>query len=426
MRMAALPSDPWVIGITVILGALFAVRYVLNRRTWAAPLLFAVLTALLITPVFFSIDLWREVPSWRPLLLGLILSFFAVSPVLEWLERRRIEAISERTFRKSAHEIGEAFSALASEKIGALLAIEREDSLANIIKTGIPLNGNITKEVLATLFTPYTPTHDGGIIVSDNKITSCGCIFPLSGNDQLSSQMGTRHRAGLGLSEKSDALVIIASEETGDISMASYGKLDQEIHPPSLAKKILKELAHTQHKSKFRAPMLSRKRLRISKRGALAGRSLSFSFHLLLASAFFLSLFRSFFPIPVRDVPWVQFPHLTDQPWGWIFSIPLLVSLLLTLALTFNSKILFHPELREVERLLTFLGIPLLKRRLSYEKMRGLEVLSSREWKNLFELRLFKNRSRTWLILESRRLAKLEEIKTQLDPPRSPSNFGKR
>ena len=109
--------------------------------------------------------------------------------------------------------------------------LEKDTGLNNIVKTGTELDSDISSELLENIFTPNRPLHDGAVIIKlwSRQIRAAGCLLPLSDNRDLSSELGTRHRAGLGMTEKSDALVIIVSEETGQISYASKGTLFQDI-----------------------------------------------------------------------------------------------------------------------------------------------------------------------------------------------------
>ncbi len=101
--------------------------------------------------------------------------------------------------------------------------------LRNYIETGTPIDARVTAELLVTVFTPASPLHDGAVIIEKNRIIAAGCILPLSQNPRLTKSLGTRHRAGLGLSEETDAIVIIVSEETRTISLASGGKLKRKL-----------------------------------------------------------------------------------------------------------------------------------------------------------------------------------------------------
>jgi diadenylate cyclase len=114
---------------------------------------------------------------------------------------------------------------LSHRKIGALVAIEREIGTRAIQDTGTRLNSLVSPELLATIFFPHTPLHDGGVIISGDRICAAGCLFPLSQKEELSKMLGTRHRAAIGITEETDAIVVVVSEETGAISIAYNGRL---------------------------------------------------------------------------------------------------------------------------------------------------------------------------------------------------------
>ena len=122
-------------------------------------------------------------------------------------------------------EVVRATETLAEKRHGGLIAIERNVGLKNIIETGVPLEAEVTAELLVTVFTPPSPLHDGAVIISGDQISAAGCILPLTQNPHLAYNLGTRHRAALGLSEESDSLVIVVSEETSEISVAEGGRL---------------------------------------------------------------------------------------------------------------------------------------------------------------------------------------------------------
>ena len=119
----------------------------------------------------------------------------------------------------------ESCKVLSLRKIGALLVMERSSKLGEILDTGTPIDATVTSQTIVTLFFPNTPLHDGAVIIRDNRIASAGCLLPLSKDLQISKELGTRHRAAVGITEMSDALSIIVSEETGRISYALDGKI---------------------------------------------------------------------------------------------------------------------------------------------------------------------------------------------------------
>ena len=127
---------------------------------------------------------------------------------------------------------------LSQKKIGALIAIEREDKLKTYINSGVAMESKISPELLETIFTPLSPLHDGGIVIQGNGIAAAACLFPLAQNPYLSHTLGTRHRAALGLSEETDAVVLIVSEETGLISLAASSRLTQGLTREELTQNL--------------------------------------------------------------------------------------------------------------------------------------------------------------------------------------------
>ncbi len=131
--------------------------------------------------------------------------------------------------QQTLDEIVKAALILSKKKIGALIAIEREIGLKPYIESGIRTDSHVSSELLNTIFTPNTPLHDGGAIVQGSIIVAAGCLFPLTQNPHIASTLGTRHRAAIGLSEETDAVVAIISEETGDMSISVNGRLTRHL-----------------------------------------------------------------------------------------------------------------------------------------------------------------------------------------------------
>ena len=138
----------------------------------------------------------------------------------------------------------QACADMAASKTGALLAFERKVSLAPVISTGSVINADANTELIKNLFFNKAPLHDGAVILRDGRIEAAGCVLPLTQSKNLSKDLGMRHRAGLGLSEQSDAVVVIVSEETGSISVAIDGMLKRHLSPTELAKVLSEELVH--------------------------------------------------------------------------------------------------------------------------------------------------------------------------------------
>lgn len=149
------------------------------------------------------------------------------------------KAVVEGRFSdKTINEIAKACVEMGKVKTGALIVVEQNQSLAEYERTGIDVDGIVTSQLLINIFEHNTPLHDGAVIVRGNRITSATCYLPLSDNMQLSKDLGTRHRAGVGISEVTDSLTIIVSEETGKISVAYEGKLERSLSGDSLKEKL--------------------------------------------------------------------------------------------------------------------------------------------------------------------------------------------
>jgi len=140
------------------------------------------------------------------------------------------------------NEISKAIQTLAVNRVGALIVVERDTKIGDIIRTGITMDSLISAELIVNIFVPNTPLHDGAVVIRENKIKAAACFLPLTQNQNLSSDLGTRHRAALGISENSDAVAIIVSEESGKISIALDGDLTRNLTVETLKKALHKTL----------------------------------------------------------------------------------------------------------------------------------------------------------------------------------------
>ena len=147
-------------------------------------------------------------------------------------------------------ETVEAYTSLSKDKVGALMVFERKTMLDDVLKTGTPLDARVSAELLKNLFWNKAPLHDGAVIVRNGRIVGAGCMLPLSGNVNISRDLGMRHRAGIGISENSDAVVALVSEETGSISVAINGMLKRHLAPATLEQMLRNELMPKQEESK--------------------------------------------------------------------------------------------------------------------------------------------------------------------------------
>src|SRR5690606_31047374 len=123
---------------------------------------------------------------------------------------------------------------LAKARVGALIVFEREIGLRNYVESGIPLDAAVSYDLLITIFQPSTPLHDGAVILSEDRIAAAACFLPLSVGLQLDRDLGTRHRAAIGLTEECDGLAVVVSEERGEISVAQQGRLERHLSPGDL------------------------------------------------------------------------------------------------------------------------------------------------------------------------------------------------
>lgn len=166
---------------------------------------------------------------------------FALLIVFQPELRRGLLSLGERRFFGSSrqredcrHALSQAVSTLARARHGALFAIERNNTLPSIVETGVTLDSEAKSELIRSIFWPDSPLHDGGVVIRGTRLVAAGCIFPLAERRDLASRFGTRHRAGLGMSEQSDAVVVIVSEETGTVSIAVEGTLTSLDDPGAL------------------------------------------------------------------------------------------------------------------------------------------------------------------------------------------------
>ncbi|MFT8390706.1 MAG: diadenylate cyclase CdaA [Sporolactobacillus sp.] len=167
--------------------------------------------------------------------------------VLEQLGRGRLFArnpVVEEQHKKMIESIVKATEYMAKRRIGALMSIERKTGLTDYIETGIAINGQLTSQLLINIFIPNTPLHDGAVIIRGDQVVAAACYLPLSESPFISKELGTRHRAAMGVSEVTDSLTVVVSEETGGITVTKNGKLTRDISLEQLTVTLNKELNH--------------------------------------------------------------------------------------------------------------------------------------------------------------------------------------
>lgn len=239
----------WSIVDILVVAYIFYKGYTLIKETRAEQLLKGILLILVLIPISYilRLDMLNFILS-RTITIGVLSIIIIFQPEI----RRALEHIGRSAFddfhvlqddEKLDEVITELVTAvenMAATKTGALIAIEQGTGLGEISATGVQIDAIITAALLENIFEKNTPLHDGATIIRNERIVSSACVLPLTNNNTISKQLGTRHRAAIGLSETSDALVIVVSEETGSISLAVKGRLTRNYDREKLKSILLK------------------------------------------------------------------------------------------------------------------------------------------------------------------------------------------
>lgn len=217
-----------------LLGVLYFVILTLNMQasSYVFQRLFNDIIIVLI--ILFQPEIRHAIESvGRSKLTSLNMSFFGKSSEIE----KR-----EELMKKAIVEVCRAIADMSEKKIGAIIVFERETLLGDVISTGTMVDAQITKELIGNIFYPKSPLHDGASILRGDRLLAAGCILPLTQDNKISRELGTRHRSGIGVTEQSDAVVAIVSEETGAISFAQKGMLVRGITDSMLREKLILHL----------------------------------------------------------------------------------------------------------------------------------------------------------------------------------------
>ena len=235
---------------------------VLIRDTRAVQLIKGLAVLLGVTVISDRLGLWTL--NW--LLSRTIAAGFVAVPILFWPELRRAlehlgrsRILSKRFHLSSelpeksrmASLVADAAGVLSQTRTGALIVIERETGLTEYTETGVAIDAVVSIALLTNTFVPNTPLHDGAVVIRHGRLAAAGCYLPLSANHNLDQELGTRHRAALGITEETDALAVVVSEETGGISLALGGRLFRHLDARSLAKRLEESLQPEQVPSLF-------------------------------------------------------------------------------------------------------------------------------------------------------------------------------
>ena len=241
----------------VVVAYIFYKGYSLIKETRAEQLLKGIILMIILIPISYILKL--EMLNFilnKTLTVGLLSVVIIFQPEI----RRALEQIGRSAFEEihniqdaekrniTVNEIVSAVGNLADSKTGALLVVEQATRLGDILNSGTVLDANITSNLLENIFVVNTPLHDGATIIRKDRILASGCVLPLTNNTTIDKKLGTRHRAAIGLSEISDAIVIIVSEETGIISLAINGRLTRSYDKEKLRIILLKMMQHNDKK----------------------------------------------------------------------------------------------------------------------------------------------------------------------------------
>ena len=250
----------WSILDILVVSYIFYKGYMLIKETRAEQLLKGIILIVILIPVSYllKLDMLYFLLN-KTLTIGVLSVVIIFQPeirrALEHLGRSAFDDIhgihDEEILEKIMSEITYAVETLAETKTGALIVLEQSTGLNEIISTGTLIDGKITSNLLENIFVVNTPLHDGATIIRNGRIIASGCVLPLTGNNSINKKLGTRHRAAIGLSEVSDALIIIVSEETGTISLAMNGKITRGYERERL-KTVLIKVIENRYKNKQR------------------------------------------------------------------------------------------------------------------------------------------------------------------------------
>ncbi|MCX7713911.1 MAG: diadenylate cyclase CdaA [Chthoniobacterales bacterium] len=236
--------ENWNSGVEIlIIATVIYYGYLYLRGTPGARILMA-LAILILTLTLISQLLNLAVIGWMLRSFSVFLALALVVIFQPELRRALTELGSHpwlggnRGQTEALDAVTDAVFELASKGFGALIALERGISLRQIAESGVEIDGRFSSELVLTIFHPKTVLHDGGMIVKGGRIVAAGCVFPLSQREDLERNLGLRHRAGLGLSEDTDAVCIVVSEETGQVSVCAGGRIERKFTPTTLRKRL--------------------------------------------------------------------------------------------------------------------------------------------------------------------------------------------
>lgn len=241
-----------IIDITIVVFLIYKfIKMIKSSRVWQLVKGIALLVALTLVSGWLHLDILHYLLT-SIMTYGVIVMIVIFQPEL----RRGLEQLGSNKLTKffgidkdiitktkeDMYKIVIATQELAKTKTGGLIVIEREIKLSDIAESGVEINAEVSPQLLVNLFVPNTPLHDGAVIISNNRITAAACILPLANDKEIAKELGTRHRAAIGISKETDAIAVVVSEETGKVSVAKDGTLIADINEETLKKLLIKNI----------------------------------------------------------------------------------------------------------------------------------------------------------------------------------------
>lgn len=234
--LSQLPRLTWSAALDIVLTAFIIYQFILIIRGRRSA---AMLSGLLILVMIYLVSVYAKLEMLRTILatlapytaFGMIVMFQSeIRRLLARIGERRVIGFGTRLHRReTVEELLLALQQLSQQKIGALIVVEREVGLRTFIESGVPLDANVSRDLLLAIFYPGSAMHDGAVIIQGDRVAAAACFLPLTMNPELLRFLGTRHRAGIGITEEADCISLIVSEETGRISIAARNEIEYDV-----------------------------------------------------------------------------------------------------------------------------------------------------------------------------------------------------
>lgn len=254
--LSQMPRFTWSAALDIALTAFIIYQFIIIVRGRRSA---AMLAGLLVLVLVYLISVYAKMEMLRTILataapytaFGLIVMFQSeIRRLLARIGQRRVIGFSTRLHRReTVEEILLTLQQLSQQKIGALIVIEREVGLRTFIESGVPLDANVSRDLLLSIFYPGSSMHDGAVIIQGDRVAAAACFLPLTMNPELLRILGTRHRAGIGITEETDCISLIVSEETGRISIAARNEIEYDVTMDRVEQRLMQRFVDFRHGS---------------------------------------------------------------------------------------------------------------------------------------------------------------------------------